>query len=435
MRDNLPLENRPGASLPAAVAFGLFVFWLLALPMEGPLLVHSMADRHIFQFLGPHVAVLVLAGRLWPRESFPRGSALAVLATIGLTLAFPFLPDGSGWLLAAAGASGGLVSIRAGMLLRQCRRPVVAAAGGLVIGNLLLLAIQQLSLSNVSGHLLAGAALLGLLAKIHPAPDGNLGNLARYLPAIFVFQLVSGLMYRALLPAYAELALLSGAELFFYLLAVGLALLLLRRDRELLLVAGVVLALGAFLCLRGEDRTTLNLAMFGMQGAAGCVDLFLLAGMLGCSNPQRAFGYGNAVLCGGILVGAAFDLWFGALTGSAIVVSQLALNGAVLILYLQNRRQSPMISSAPPTVAEPAPEEWPLHPEIRILLSDKEQRVLELVRQGKTYREVADLLTISDSSVKTYMNRIRGKLGATNKKALLSLLAEKESAVFHPERL
>lgn len=428
MRDNLT-HSQPAGTLSAAVAFGLFVFWLLALPMEGPLLVHSTADRHLFQFLLPHVAALFLIGRLCPLLTFPRVSRLAIPVTIGLTAAFPWFPAAEGWLLAACGISGAFVSIRAGLLLGQCRRPLPAAVAGLLLGNLLLLLLPRLALPTPAPHLLAAAALAALLIPVAPASAGTTGNLARYLPAVFVFQLVSGLMYRFLMPAYADLAYWHGAELAFYLAAIVLALPLLRRDRELLLVFGVVLGLAAFLCLRGSDRTPLNLAMFGMQGAAGCVDMFLLSAMLGGSNIQRSFGTGNAVLCGGILTGAAFNLMFGSLVDPVIVVSQVALNGAVLILYLQNRRPaSPESSGRPPATAEPPGEQPPLHPDLRALLSEQEQQVLELVRQGKTYREVAGLLEISESSVKTYMNRVCGKLGATNKRALLCHLAEKHRA-------
>lgn len=421
-------DTPSGNLLPAAAAFGLFVFWLLALPMEGPLLRHHEADRHIFLFLLPHVACLFLIGRFWPRGSFPRASRLAVPVTIGLTGAFPLFPAAESWLLAGCGLSSAFVSIRSGLLLGQCRRPLTAAVVGLLLGNLLLLLLPWLALPHPANHLLAAAALTALLAPVAPASAGTTGELSRYLPAIFIFQLVSGLMYRFLMPAYADLAYWNGAELIFYLAAVGLALVLLRRDRELLLVLGVVFGLAAFLCLHSGSRATLNLAMFGMQGAAGCVDLFLLCIMLGGSDLQRSFGTGNAALCSGILAGAAFNLLFGSLVGPAIIVSQIALNGAVLILYLQNRPLAAGRTSNTQAMPDQPTHLPPLQPEVRILLSEQEQQVLELVRQGKTYREIAGILEISESSVKTYMARICGKLGAPNKRALLSLLAEKHSA-------
>jgi len=241
--------------------------------------------------------------------------------------------------------------------------------------------------------------------------------------------LVSGLMYSLLLTAYAGQAFWAGGELIFYLSAVLLAVPLFRRDREVLLVAGVVFGLGAFLCLRGNGPWGVNLAMFGMQAAAGCVDMFLLAIMLRCSDPQRAFGLGNAVLCAGILAGAGFDRLFGEVAGSALILSQLALNGAVLTLYWQHRRETAGFAGAPVAVAGSPP----LAAEVRVLLSPKECQVLEMVVAGCTYRNVAATLDISESSVKTYMNRIFGKLGAFNRKDLLLKLNRiaQESNIAH----
>ncbi len=428
--DNFKISGKPAprsrSSLQSAIAFGLFVFWLLSLPMEGPLLEHSPDDRHLFLFLVPHVIGLLLAGRFWPAGSFPRASLAAIPVTIALTIAIPLLPGGQGALLAVCGAISALISIRAGMLVHQARRPILAAAAGLAIGNLLLLLLLQLSSLPRVGPLLAAMALMGLLMGIRPSASGALNHLTRYLPAVFVFQLVSGLMYRFLMPAYADHAFWNGIELFFYLAAVLLALSLLARDRELLLVLGVILALGAFLCLRGETPLALNLSMFGMQGAAGCVDMFLIACMLDSANSQRAFGIGNSVLCAGILAGAVFNNLFGDLTGPTIVLSQIALNGAVLILYLQNRRFSLPRREPASLVQTSSPEMLP--DSILLPLSPQEQQVLELVRQGKTYREVGTTLAISESSVKTYMNRIFSKLGATNKKNLLRILTEHQNS-------
>lgn len=388
--------------------------------MGGPLLAGGAGEKALYFFLLPHACTLFLAGRFWPRQSFPPASGAAILVTLVLTLAFPLLPNWRNLLLILCGMSAALVSMRAGMLLHQTSRPLVAAAGGLAIGNLLLLILLQFTPSSMDSFL-AAAALLALAMPLRPAAAGPIQGLLRYLPAVFVFQLVSGLMYHSLMPAYTDLAIWQGAELTFYLLAVFLALRIV--DQEGLLVIGVVLGLLAFFCLQGASPTPVNLAMFGMQGAAGCVDMFLLAAMLATGNSQKAFGYGNGVLCAGILVGGGFSMLFEHLAGATLVISQLALNGAVLILYLQNRLAMKNGKVSWQDAGESSSRRS-LPVSLKILLSPQEQQVLELVRTGKTYREVGQALAISDSSVKTYMNRICGKLGATNKKNLLRVLDE-----------
>lgn len=425
MRENSFPAKFPLKIPPAGPGFGLFVFWLLAVPMEGPLLAHVPGDRHLFWFLVPHVLSLPVIGRFWPRAAFGRASRSALVVTILATIALGLLPAWQGPLLALCGVTAAFVSIRAGVLLRQSPRPLLAAAWGLVLGNLLLLLLVRLDLDPRLGSLLAAMALGGLLLPVAATGAGSLAGLYRYLPAVFVFQLVSGLMYSALLTAYAGQAFWTGSELAFYLVAVLLAVPLFRRDRELLLVAGVVFGLGAFLCLAGGGAWAVNLAMFGMQAAAGCVDMFLLAIMLRCADPQRAFGLGNAVLCAGILAGAGFNRLFGEVVGPALILSQLALNGAVLLLYWQHRRETAGSAGAP----APARLSPRLAPGVQVLLSPKECQVLELVVAGRTYRDIAAALEISESSVKTYMNRICGKFGATSKKDLLVKLSREDEAL------
>lgn len=57
-------------------------------------------------------------------------------------------------------------------------------------------------------------------------------------------------------------------------------------------------------------------------------------------------------------------------------------------------------------------------------LSAKEKTVLLAIVQGKTYREPAVALGISESSVKTYAKRISEKLGVAGKDNLVSRIAE-----------
>lgn len=417
-----------GQSLRAGIIFGLFVFWLLAFPMAGPLSASGDSNGSILFFLAPHTVCLLLVGIFWPRNSFPRCSLIAVSATLALTLAFPLLADWQNLLMVGCGITAAPVSIRAGMQLHQSPQPLAAAAIGLVIGNVLLLLLFQISLPAMLGYIGAAAALTALAAPIRPAAAGSLQGLYRYLPAVFVFQLVSGLMYLSLMPAYAEFALWHGAELPFYLLTVLLAIKVLRHDREFLLVLGVIFGWLAFFCLHAETPIPVNLAMFSMQAAAGCIDMLLLACMLHAGNSQKAFGIGNGVLGAGILLGAGCSWWFEGHAGATLVLSQLALNGAVLILYLQNRRAGLKGERNFDLNFGEDSSSLNLFSEWHFLLSSQERQVLELVWRGRTYREVARALEISDSSVKTYMHRIYGKLGVTNKKSLLRVLSQKINA-------
>jgi PAS domain S-box-containing protein len=52
-------------------------------------------------------------------------------------------------------------------------------------------------------------------------------------------------------------------------------------------------------------------------------------------------------------------------------------------------------------------------------LSPAEVRIAEMIRAGKSNKEIADLLSISDGTVRVHRERIRKKLGLTNQKANL----------------
>ncbi len=59
-----------------------------------------------------------------------------------------------------------------------------------------------------------------LLMPSHPSADKPVKGLFPFLPFIFVFQLLCGMMYGYLMTEYAERFYLAGSELFFYIAAV-----------------------------------------------------------------------------------------------------------------------------------------------------------------------------------------------------------------------
>ena len=55
-------------------------------------------------------------------------------------------------------------------------------------------------------------------------------------------------------------------------------------------------------------------------------------------------------------------------------------------------------------------------------LSDREVEVLRPILEGKTYREVGEVLFISEKTVDSHMQHIYGKVGVNSKLALLNKL-------------
>ncbi len=66
------------------------------------------------------------------------------------------------------------------------------------------------------------------------------------------------------------------------------------------------------------------------------------------------------------------------------------------------------------------------------LLSVREQQVLTMVARGFTHKQIASRLGLSKSTVDTYVQRIRQKLGATNKAMLTRIALESGLAASAP---
>ncbi|MFA7534667.1 MAG: helix-turn-helix transcriptional regulator [Desulfuromonadales bacterium] len=413
----------------AAFAFAAFVWWLLAVPMDGPLLAADGVVDAIPFFLLPHTLSLAVIAWACPVRLFRRLAPAGIVLTVALTLAVATWPSEAPHLLPPLGVCGAFVAIQASCLLRQSPTPILSAALGLVAANLLLI---PLHVWPGGGPGLAAIICLPLillllrrpaLAAEEPPPVG----LWRYLPFVLVFHVLSGLMYGFIAPAYNKVAFLPGAELPFYMATVLGGIWLYQKHRDLTLVCGIVLGMVAFILLKSPTPLAGNLSMFTIQAGQGFVDIFLLAYLLSFPQPLRSFGFGLATLCLGIAAGRWLESLQSGLTETIVLTGQVVINLSVIALYLLSRRPQPAppIAAPAPPIAPPMPEAHSHIPDnIRLLLSEREYLVLARSLEGSSYRHTAAELGISESTVKTYMKRICDKLGAVGKKDLLRILAQ-----------
>lgn len=406
----------------AALPFFFFVLWLLAVPMEGPLLTSSGAAGSSRWFLVTHVATLVVIARCIGLPRLRHFACPGAVATALLTLLIPFADDHAPLLMVALGITAAPMAVKACSDLQTCRQPIQAAAWCLVCVNLALAMIQASTTLWLWPKLLPFLPLLTIPAIIErPTGDTPLMPLCRsYLVFVFIFQIVSGLMYGYLYPAYAAHAFFQGLELPFYMAAVLVAMVVYQKNADLLLVGGMTLAMMAFGLLQLGGGIAINLAMFAMQAATGCIDMFLLAFLLVSTRSTATFAYGLAVLCGGIAFGQFLSLALGAASGPVGLAGSLVLNIAALALFLRHNRRQDMLlapTANPALTGQPA-----LATEVAFLLSTQEINVLTRVLEGKNYREVAEALAISESSVKTYMKRAYDKLDVSTRQELIRRL-------------
>ncbi|GAB4182753.1 MAG: helix-turn-helix transcriptional regulator [Geothermobacteraceae bacterium] len=342
-------------------------------------------------------------------------------ATAALSLLIILRTAAPSLLLPILGFAAAPMAVDACRGLLQTPRPVFAAACCLIAANLGLVLLTPLSHSALIRALVALLPVLVMIRPtIEPAMPASKASPWANLAFLFSFQIVSGLMYGSLFPAYSGEAFFRGLELLFYIGMVPGAFWLWRRDSDLLLLTGLSLAMLAFAFLHLGGPVPLNLSMWTMQAAAGCMDLFLLALVLQTGNPTWTVGLCLAVYCGGIAAGEMLSQSLAEHALSVGLSGGIALHAAALVLLLKHHhRIRQLTKTLSPAPAHNVPA---LPPEIRHLLSDRECSVLSGLMSGKNYRQVAEELGISESSVKTYMKRIYDKCGVNNRRGLLKYL-------------
>ncbi len=422
-----------------ALSLGSFVFWLLAFPMQGLLLPQAGAGPGLAPFLLPQIAALFLVPRLCSPSSFPVVRQAGILATAALTLVFPLLPGGAGVLLPLLGLTSPLLLLDALARLSASEHRLRDAALGVAGGNLLVFLLPFLPIPRGSGFLLVALPLcvLGLWAPAPGSPREQAPVPRRRLALLFLFYLTGGLLYGFLMPRFAEVAPFRGAELLVYVAAAALVPLGFRKSRaDALLVAGIFAGALSFSLVLLGSTATLTLGMAASQASFALMDLFTVLLVTGAGT-LSAFGAGFGTVCLGILSGEQLcSLAQGALQPLA-GLGNLVLVGALVADLLWRPAGETSGSPAEPgetALASAAPPDRPpiadrldaflgrtQEPHHK-LLSAKEKAVLLAILTGKTYRQAADELGISESSVKTYMRRVFAKLGVADREELLAAI-------------
>lgn len=416
--------------LTPALSFAAFVFWLLALPMDGPLAAAAGVRNPSLWFLPAHILALALAGLVPASIPLRRLVPVAVPGVILLTLATGFWPTAAPLLLFLLGICAAPLLLAAGQSMGGTPNPLRQVAIGLIAGNLALLLLPLSAPGNPLFLLVAALPLLLFLRQPYTSqpPRALPAEVWRYLPLILIYHLSGGLMYGHLFPAYQQHAVFPGLELIFYIAAVGIAARVVRIRLEAPLLCGFFFAMLAFVLLQWGPAV--NAGMYAMQTGAGFVDLFLLAFLLRRELPLRAFALGNAFLCLGLFAGGLLGRHLDAVPQGIATAGNLVLYSSLLILFFATRSTARPVSTedekeSPPNFNETlrplAVTQMPCN--IRLLLSEREYLVLSHSLTGQTYRQTAEKLAISESSVKTYMKRIYEKLEVSGRKELLERLA------------
>jgi len=341
---------------------------------------------------------------------------------------------------------------------------IKSCADVLIHSNLLMIAVNMVAMnrSPFTGLglsmlcLVIGMAFIWLLPvepEVEPENEQNktLRNKTRggvkkplLLLCLFVFIITinSGLMYQVINPAFKHL---TGLVSWYWAVPYIVALAIMRNlpmkaNRSRILYVGMAMIMGAFssFMLLGRNASDYLIVDTLMLGACGIFDLFwwsILGEMLDYTdNPAQPFGIGLSanvfgVLCGGSLGMAVTSIGISsaevaviALTVVCVTLIMLPPLNHQLVLLLKNHAYLAAYDNMSQF------QQTDIIRQIKTLdpLTVREQEVLELILSGKSNREIAGALFISESTVKTHVRNIFSKYDVGSRAELISTLLKNQ---------
>ncbi len=428
-----PEEWRGYIKPRSAVAIGAFAaydLWMLLFPLQGLGLLSTVGPKAIIFWLIPHTFTLAAIAFYLYRGPFEALSQGAVILTALLTALFPWLHTYHRWVLCILGGSSALVFVRSVALLGHTPRPYLASALALILANITLSLITFWDpMPRVTFALLGGLLLLiGGLRIPAFKPEQELSYLYKFLPFIFSFYFLIALLYIFLMPTYIQVAYGEGLENLFYISTVILSVFILPRDRNLVLLLAVIFGLFALSFSHDPHRYGFNLSMYAIQAAVGFADMFCLHLFLQSANIVRSFALGVTVIFLAIVADMPF-IYSPRLSAFIMAVGNMALGVSLLVFYFLQKRTAqrakivivkrPASEISSPETNFPLTDRKPSLNGFKARCSPREWEVLERLLQHKSIKCIAQELNISESSVKTYMQRLYQKAAVRNKKELL----------------
>lgn len=408
--------------------FAAVLFWMGATLFDGFLLSADAAQRRQLASIcyvtftsGCFLLTLFISVKDFCRFSYP-AAGTAIL----LTALYPFLPTFNLLLLGLLGFIGSFLFIKGIISLRESPHPYLSVVISGVLSHILIFILFELPVAPWLKFSIVALALAPI--PFTPSPEKwqrGPKEFIKYLPIVFLFFMV------AAAGRFSAFTPLTGMEFLGLALAVGGGIWLYQVNREYPLALGVIFCMLAFsFHLLGKPIFG-YLSQFNYFIAVGLI-YFPILWILIDQDSFKAVGYGSGTQALGLLCAMLITLYLPAkLINSLLALGQVLLLLSIFMLYFLGKKRE-KISSPGEEVADKPPRgetnfEIRKYIEERFQkkLSEQEKAVVELVLQGKTYRETAILLGISQGSVKTYMRRICEKLEVYHKTGLIEKLTLK----------
>ena len=455
----------------SVAGFSFLFAYILSFQFEGQVLYSLLdlrgtdADRYILAAIIAHFVGLFTCGLFVKSQAAAKSM---MLGGMGLCLAasvpFFFAPS-SLWLggLIVSGYFSGCAVAAWGFFLRAFtpdNERIKSCADVLIYSNLLMIAVNVVAmnrspfvgLSLTMLCLVIGIAFIWMLPleqdneknqtfknKTHGGIKSQLILLCLF---VFIITINSGLMYQVINPAFEHL---TGLVSWYWAVPYIVALVIMRNlpmkvKRSRILYIGMAMIIGAFISFMLLGRKTSDYLIVDtlMLGACGIFDLFwwsILGEMLDYSdNPTQTFGIGLSanvfgVLCGGFL--GMFVTSIGLPSAEVAVIALTVVCVTLVMLPPLNNQLVLLLKSHAYLAAYDnmgQSQQTDIVCQIKTLdpLTVREQEVLQLILSGKSNREIAGALFISESTVKTHVRNIFSKYDVGSRAELISTLLKNQ---------
>lgn len=465
-------KNFKEARLLSIAAFSFSFAYLLSFLFEGQVLYGIIdtfgvqSNPYIISAIISHFLGLFTCGYFVQSQRMARYTMIgAMVVCLLLTIPFFFAPSVF-WLvgLVLSGYISGCAVAAWGYYLKiftpknDCLK---SCADVLIFSNIIMIVINVVASSGFPSVglvlsmlcLVIGAMLIWLLpidsVQTTPQDDGNKlpCKLKKPMLVLFLFVAVitvnSGLMYQVINPAFEHL---TGLVSWYWAVPYIIALVFMRNlpfkaKRSLFLYVGMGMIMTAFITFMLLGRSAIDYIIVDtlMLGACGIFDLFwwsIIGEMLDYTErPAKVFGIGLSANVFGVLCGGAIGILMNSSNIPEAEITVLALTivcVTLVILPLLNRQLIILLKShAYLTMYDRMDEKQQItiiH-QTKMLdpLTEREQEVLQLILAGKSNKEIASALFVTESTIKTHARNIYSKYDVGSRAELISTLLKNES--------
>ncbi|MEO1814470.1 MAG: LuxR family transcriptional regulator [Acetobacterium sp.] len=451
----------------SVAGFSFLFAYILSFQFEGQVLYSLLEMRGInasayilaamiVHFMGLLTCGLLVRSGAAAKRIMLGGMGLCIVATVP----FFFAPSYR-WMggLIISGYFSGCAVAAWGFFLRDFtpkNERIKSCADVLIYSNLLMIAVNVVAMnrSPFIGLSLAMLCLVIGIAFIWMLPleqeneqnktfknkaHGSIKNpLILLCLFVFIITIISGLMYQVINPSFEHL---TGLTSWYWAVPYIVALVIMRNlpkkaKRSRILYIGMAMLIGAFISFMLLGRNTSDYLIVDtlMLGACGIFDLFwwsILGEMVDYSdNPTQTFGIGLSanvfgVLCGDFLGMAVTSI--GLLSAEVAVIALTVVCVTLVMLPPLNHQLVLLLKSHTYLAVYDnmnQSQQTDIVRQIKTLgpLTVREQEVLQLILSGKSNREIAGALFISESTVKTHARNIFSKYDVGSRAELISTL-------------